>query len=792
MAQEGVTRGSEGQYRACLAGLETCGNCVNRGEITSCCYVARKNEVRAKPQESQELSSTATQSRIDHLEQLVLTLLKTQQRTRDSPDSISSNGEVEDSSIYDRIATDSGILKTGEQRVTGRLAKASNASQAAGNHKHSTVVDEAHWTLLLNEIGEVRSHLCAQEKKYEEQATKLAQLLQRSTHAPGPTLLFGSSTNVSRGEVLSHLPSRFACDIMITRFFAHMYPAIYILHGPAFHRQYERFWEDNSMTSIVWVGLLYAVLRIAMLDFVREGDEPLEFKGKCPDLASTFRNRLTDCLILADYMQPHEFLIETLCLHLYAEYVCSRDARSVTWVLTGMITRMAMRMGYDIVTVPGLTLFQSEMRRRVWTFIRQADILISFQAGQPSMIDLESCEETMPRNIYDDAAFDETCKELPPGLPNSEPTEVSFLIAKARLAFGFARALKKISHRVDLIRWEGVLEIDRELRRIYDGIPEHYKLGQLSIRDSLVLTSARFVLSSIHHKSLCVVHSRFLELSKTDHRYSYSRRVCLSSAMSLLRYQAIQNQEIPVDGGLRSLTSYQTSLAIHDYLLAATILCTDLCSRVSIGNSSNQSAIQGIPSRSEMIKALSVSARIFKQMRDRSMEAYKAADILEMLIGKLEAVDHNVIRNPKDSPGLSQTNHSSLPTSHGFLSSSASVDRQKSPRPLSSTFGSLPSSNPSNNASSRSSQPVPRIPGHIRQSAQMEGPFFERPGLFEQAEPDVFQAWSDAQENHFGSQTPLFPQAFPEFDPNAHWMATENSDIAPFFPGLIRSPLSGI
>lgn len=137
----------------CDRAVPACGNCVNRGEITSCCYVARKNEVRAKPQESQELSSTATQSRIDHLEQLVLTLLKTQQRTRDSPDSISSNGEVEDSSIYDRIATDSGILKTGEQRVTGRLAKASNASQAAGNHKHSTVVDEAHWTLLLNEVG---------------------------------------------------------------------------------------------------------------------------------------------------------------------------------------------------------------------------------------------------------------------------------------------------------------------------------------------------------------------------------------------------------------------------------------------------------------------------------------------------------------------------------------------------------------------------------------------------------------------------------------------------------------
>lgn len=419
------------------------------------------------------------------------------------------------------------------------------------------------------------------------------------------------------------------------------------------------------------------------------------------------------------------------------------------------------------------------MRRRVWTFLCQADILISFQAGQPSMIDLDSCEERMPRNIYDNAVFDESCKELPLGLPDSEPTEVSFLIAKAKLAFGFARALKSISHSIDLIRWESILEIDRELRRIYDGIPEHYKLGQLSIRDSLVLTSARFVLSSIHHKSLCVVHGRFLGISKKDHRYLYSRRVCLSSAMSLLRYQAIQNQEIPVDGGLRSLTSYQTSLAIHDYLLAATIICTELCSNTPCGNSTHQSSTQGIPSRGEMIKALSVSARIFKQMKDRSMEAYKAADVLEMLVGKFEAVGRNGVRNVKGPLGLSQANHPSLPTTHGLLSPSASIDRQKSPRPLSRTAGSVSAgSNPGNTNSSKSSQPLLRIPGHGRQSACADTPLIERPGLFEQSDSGVFQAWSDAQDNHFGSQSPLFPQMLPEFEPSATWMVPEYGDIS--------------
>ena len=121
------------------------------------------------------------------------------------------------------------------------------------------------------------------------------------------------------------------------------------------HSQYERFWNDESTTSTAWVALLFAILRIAMLDYLREGDEPQEYKGKCQDLANTFRNRLTDCLILADYTRPQDFLIEALSFHLYGEYVSSRDAKSSTWVLSGMLVRLAMRMGYHQESQPVLT-----------------------------------------------------------------------------------------------------------------------------------------------------------------------------------------------------------------------------------------------------------------------------------------------------------------------------------------------------------------------------------------------------------------------------------------------------
>jgi hypothetical protein len=275
------------------------------------------------------------------------------------------------------------------------------------------------------------------------------------------------------------------------------------------------------------------------------------------------------------------------------------------------------------------------MRKRVWTFIRQADILIAFQVGLPSMIELPVDKSSMPGNFYDEA-FDEECTVLPEALSDSEPTQVSFLIAKSRMAFGFAAALKEVSSSAK-IRSGRILELDRDLRNLYDNVPEKYQLRQLSGQDSLVLTSARFVLAGIHHKSLCVIHSRFLEVAGDNDNRAYSRRVCLSSAMSILRFQVVQNEKIPIGGRLRSITNYQNSLTIHDYLLAAAIISAELCSGNGFSATTEQASAQGELSRSNMVKALSSCARIFAQAKDRSMEAYKAADVLHMLVHKFRS-----------------------------------------------------------------------------------------------------------------------------------------------------------
>lgn len=395
------------------------------------------------------------------------------------------------------------------------------------------------------------------------------------------------------------------------------------------------------------------------------------------------------------------------------------------------------------------------------------------------MVELASTDCSLPRNIHDNDSFHENCTELPKALPDTEQTQVGFLLAKSRLAFGFARALKEISSTETLQR-ERVLDIDRELRQIYNNIPAYCKLGPLSDKDSLTLVSFRFVLASIHHKSLCVLHSRFLERGKSDYRYLYSRRVCLSSAMSILRFQAIQNLDIPVDGGLRSLTNYQTSLAIHDYLLAATILSAELCSNTSAESLASHKESQGLPTRTEMIKALNTSARIFSQMGDQSMEAYKAADVLQMLLKKIERDLQGTVQNPKDvqQPGQSSRVKATGSMSHGVLSQQQTLHRvlsnasdMTSPSTNLDTAESVERTFPryAQHDMRGSSRPSPSL------STDTGGPFPKRPRPWEQMDLDGLANWPPSEEANFCNESPQFPQISPDFDPSCGWMVPERT-----------------
>ncbi|GLA90547.1 hypothetical protein AtubIFM57143_000152 [Aspergillus tubingensis] len=582
------------------------------------------------------------QNRIDRLENLVLSLMTNGSQAGGPAAALaaisgnsSSTGSVPHTGDVD---IEDDAPNAPEESDTEQVTKSFGIMKVDNNK--SWYFSEAHWATVMHDITEVRNFFQTHKKQYEEQAQKL-EATKLPTDVSGSALLFGATKPLSRAEIMSSFPSKYTTDMLIERYFSCYDPSTHILHGPTFQAQYNRHWEDPSQTCTVWIAMLFAMMRLAMLSYHRDGDEPPEFRGKSLDMAGTFRNLVAQCLTLADFTKSYPNLIESLIFHLHGDLCQTREADVSVWVLVGVITRLAMRMGYhrDSKMFPNITPFQGEMRRRVWSFVRQADLLCSSQIGLPNMIRTSDTDTELPRNLYDDD-FDENCKELPPSRPPNEPTPISYLIAKSRLTFVFGRVLETTAPLQTPVSYDTVMEVDAQLRRARDLIPEHLLVRPIedSPRESPTLILSRFTIASVYHKAQCVLHRKYLVRAHENPRFTYSRRTCIDSAMELLRYQSLLHTETQPMGRLRSRHNRVTSLGSTDYLLAATIICIDMYHGQRLqaaGRVSSDSYAWGRERREELIAALRRSKGIWEELQDETIDAWKAGTALGVMLSKL-------------------------------------------------------------------------------------------------------------------------------------------------------------
>jgi hypothetical protein len=190
--------------------------------------------------------------------------------------------------------------------------------------------------------------------------------------------------------------------------------------------------------------------------------------------------------------------------------------------------------------------------------------------------------------------------------------------------------------------------------------------------------------------------------------------------MELLQFQSMLHAESRPTGRLRTKQNRVNSLSSTDYLLAATIVCFDLYHGLKLqagGRDSGDPFAWGRERRQEMIMALQRSREIWDELRDESLEAWKASGIIGVMLAKLNLgfPDSNATApafEPQDekqsaamtlgllSSGLSAANSGSpafnetgfklseTPSAPGAFGSSAEVPGALSP--FSTMFGQLP------------------------------------------------------------------------------------------------------
>jgi hypothetical protein len=123
----------------------------------------------------------------------------------------------------------------------------------------------------------VKNYFASHKKDLENNYEKITKS-KPSTAKDGPVLLFNAHAPPTDEEIRAGLPPRSVVDKLVARYF-NSFTIIHVLHSPTFHKELHAHWRDPSKTTIIWLGLLYSMLCLAMQSYHKIGDEPLEWKG---------------------------------------------------------------------------------------------------------------------------------------------------------------------------------------------------------------------------------------------------------------------------------------------------------------------------------------------------------------------------------------------------------------------------------------------------------------------------------------------------------------------------------
>ena len=620
-----------------------CGACSRRGLTNSCNYATTSSSTPDAQRSVAPRQSNSLHGRISELESLVVTLMEGQSL----PTPPAPKSHTPSSLVVSEAASpaDPGTL---ELRESG-----------------TSYVQSAHWEAILTKIRGLKEDLVTDSKA-----------------PPGSHLFYGPSRHATRDEILAAVPPRPVVDRLMTLHFdsyiitpcqyiqaffplsevltvccrSHSWQEVsprggFFLTWPITSsltfNQYETFWKDPSATSIAWIGLMFSMLYIAAqlqtftIDFTDGRAESLQ--AEYLTMKDAFREKAVQCLILARYTTGGPYILEALITVLTGEFVLLKDGATDGWLLISMILHLAMRMGYhrDPDHFPGISPFEGEMRRRIWTTILQLDLALSLEMGLPRSATDTHIDTKQPRNLRD-CDFEEDTIEMPPPRPETEWTPVLPLIARGRLISALG-LICDVNTDINPPSYDKVLKVDALLEDVHKrAIPPVLRWETMPhpITDSPNLVIQRVSVETTYYKSRILLYRRALisyPVRQSQERDRESVRICLDSALKILSFQQMLHEESQPFGRLSQLRWKVAHIFNQDVLLATSVLCLYLqdVDKFELPETAGQTTWS--PRAEEIRQRLTISHKIWLQMSTASAEAGKVAKALSIVLGNTEA-----------------------------------------------------------------------------------------------------------------------------------------------------------
>jgi hypothetical protein len=294
------------------------------------------------------------------------------------------------------------------------------------------------------------------------------------------------------------------------------------------------------------------------------------------------------------------------------------------------------------------------MRRRVWHFLVQLDYLASFHVGLPAMVLTVESDTALPRNLRDED-FGGDSVNIPLGRSERELTPMSYALSKGRIILVFGRVVA-FANRLVAPPYSELLILNEALDQAFDKVASPLRIVplHLAIIDSNEIIIQRFMIATLYQKARCVLHRKYITSAPHSDTF-FSNQVALEAAIQLLDYQAQICSAVQTDGLLSQEVWFINSLAVHDFLLAATIIYLSLMhtSNISAALSSTQEATN----TQNLIGSLRRSYEVWKLTEGFLKEKRKPSRVVELMLKRIDVRSAAARHDHDCSPGVASMSY---------------------------------------------------------------------------------------------------------------------------------------
>ncbi|PWY78371.1 hypothetical protein BO70DRAFT_388176 [Aspergillus heteromorphus CBS 117.55] len=363
----------------------------------------------------------------------------------------------------------------------------------------------------------------------------------------------------SEAELFCLLPDQETVDAHVGLYWKTFETVYHVLHYPSFSKEYDAFRQDHRAAKPAFVVLLLLIM--ASVSCIAHRDQ-WKYIGE----TSVDRERATLWVEAAEgwlstQSQKNVYLAiwQIRCLLVVAKQVNSVKKKRV-WTVAGNLVREAISAGFHrdpSLLGERVSLFDQEMRRRLWATIIELDLQASIDRGMPSAMACMTSDATPLRNVDDeDLVVDDM--SIPACKPWTEFTKSSFLHVSAA-TFALRTALNcKVNDLGSRSTYEEVLDAEEKITAELKRLPNWNEVQGASLARSLLELQLRHF--------LMMLHAPFARQSDTNPRYSLSRMVCFNAAFTIIE----KHHRLTKSG------NHLLLLLRHDYFRAALVVCHNM------------------------------------------------------------------------------------------------------------------------------------------------------------------------------------------------------------------------